>query len=54
MAKHTCKNCEKRHYACWDTCPEYLAAKKTKQVDEVELYFKSKGKFYKTKYGWRR
>lgn len=23
-----CKDCEKRHYACWDSCEEYQAQKK--------------------------
>ena len=25
MANMCCKDCDKRHYACWDSCPDYQA-----------------------------
>lgn len=29
----TCKNCERRHPACWSDCPDYLRDKQ--RTDEV-------------------
>ena len=28
MTIQVCKNCQKRHRACWDSCPEYQEARK--------------------------
>lgn len=55
MSRYPCKNCEERHFACWDRCDRYLAAKAVKiKVNEADMYEKAKGKYYKTEYGWRR
>lgn len=55
MNKHSCENCTERHYACWDTCIKYQEAKKNGEhkVSEIDGYLRSKGTYYKTKYGWR-
>ena len=56
MGKYPCRDCEDRHFACWDRCDKYLAIKAEKIIveDEAEIYLKSKAMYYKTKYGWRR
>jgi hypothetical protein len=62
VAKHPCKDCEERYEACWDTCPLYkeyyekLNAKQDaqKKKDSAVTYLKSKDKYYKTDYGWRK
>lgn len=54
MGKYPCRDCEERHFACWDRCDKYQTAKSIKiPEDVVETYYKAKGKYYKTKYGWR-
>ena len=56
MIKHSCRDCEERHFACWDRCESYQAFKnrKKEKENEADLYLQSKGTYYKTKYGWRR
>lgn len=36
MMINTCKDCEKRHRACWDSCPEYQAARKELEAKKAE------------------
>lgn len=54
--RYPCRDCEERHFACWDRCEAYQEAKAAAQQpkDEADVYKQSKGKFYKTQYGWRR
>lgn len=35
MMINTCKGCEKRHRACWDSCPEYLEARKELEANKA-------------------
>jgi hypothetical protein len=56
MSKHSCRDCEDRHFACWDRCEKYQEFKnqEKEKVDEADAYLQSKATYYKTKYGWRR
>jgi hypothetical protein len=61
--KHPCEKCvpPKRHTACWGSCLDYKnyydELNRCKYIqrlnEEVDNYLKSKGKFYRVKYGWR-
>ncbi len=57
MYKYPCKDCKDRHFICWDTCEKYQKAKKlnesSRTFDEHRDYILSKGKKFKTRYGWR-
>ena len=55
MGKYPCRDCEDRHYAGWDRCAKYQDVKQAEKPteDEADVYLKSKGTYYKTKYGWR-
>jgi hypothetical protein len=62
VAKHPCRTCEERYLACWDTCAKYkeyydtLNSQKEaqKEKDSGVDYLRSKAKFFKTDYGWRK
>lgn len=59
MKRHPCQDCvpPKRHRACWDNCDEYKENKKMLMIyreNEADVYYKAKGEYYRTKYGWRR
>lgn len=52
--RYPCKNCEDRHYICWDGCDRYLEVKNTViPVNELDKYLANKS-YYKTRYGWRK
>lgn len=61
MVSGPCKDCKKRHKACWDTCSAYqeyhdkiqVQKEVLRNIDGAGGYFSDKPTGYKTKYGWR-